>query len=82
MISNRLANGSWSEEFDSHDELCSILAALPSANQTPVGDESAVFDNAVEPQIGLIDSIRKSSICQSDDDLANKVSSNPVRETF
>ena len=78
MMSTSVVNLLQSKQIDSTDELTTMLESLPSYDIAPENqEESAIFDDDIEPSTGLINLIRKNSLHSSQtitkNDLANTV---------
>ena len=73
MMTTSVVNLLQSSHVDNTDQLSTMLESLPSyENLQETQDESAVFDDDIEPAAGLINLIRKNSITAS--------SSGPINE--
>jgi hypothetical protein len=63
MMTSSVVNLLQTKHTDTTDELTTMLESLPSyENSQETQDESAVFDDALEPSTGLINLIRKNSL--------------------
>ncbi len=79
MMATSVVNLVQSKRIDNSDELTTTLESLSSyENLQEIQEESAIFDDDIEPTSGLINLIRKNSLQTSQSETTNDIS-NTVR---